>query len=51
MKDEKRGGVRKNAGAKLKYKEPTKTVSCRVPESKINEFKETIKKLLLSYLK
>jgi hypothetical protein len=35
----KHGGTRKNAGSKPKYNEPTKTVSFRVPISKIEEIK------------
>lgn len=35
----KRGGKRKNAGAKPKYSEQTKTVSFRCPLSKIDELK------------
>jgi len=35
----KHGGIRKNAGSKPKYDEPTKTVSFRVPISKIEEIK------------
>lgn len=35
-----RGGSRKNAGAKPKYNEPTKTVAFRCPVSKENEFRE-----------
>lgn len=49
MKQEKRGGSRKNAGAKLKYSEPTKTIAFRVPISKIDELKSIIKKYLQSY--
>ncbi len=41
------GGKRKNSGAKLKYGEPTKTVTFRIPESKILKFK----KLVYDYLK
>lgn len=39
-KKETRGGSRKNAGAKTKYSEPTKTVSFRCPVSKELEFRE-----------
>ena len=35
----KRGGKRKNAGAKPKYSELTKTVAFRCPLSKIDELK------------
>ena len=35
----KRGGARRNAGAKPKYNEQTKTVSFRCPLSKIEELK------------
>ena len=41
------GGKRKNSGAKLKYGEPTKTVTFRIPESKIKE----VKKIVADYLK
>ena len=48
-KEEKRGGKRERAGAKPKYTEPTKTIAFRVPISKIDEVKEVIKSLLLSF--
>jgi len=35
----KHGGKRKNAGSKPKYAEPTKTISFRMPISKIEEIK------------
>lgn len=38
-KKETRGGTRKNAGAKPKYNEPTKTISFRCPVSKVDEIK------------
>ena len=38
-KKEARGGTRKNAGAKPKYNEQTKTVAFRCPMSKIDELK------------
>lgn len=38
----KQGGARKNAGRKPKYKEPTTTVSFRVPESFVPELKEYV---------
>ena len=42
----KRGGKRKNAGAKPKYNEQTKTVSFRCPLSKVNELKLVVKSKL-----
>jgi hypothetical protein len=41
-----RGGARPNSGRKLKYNEPTKTVTFRVPKSKIEFIKHTIKYML-----
>jgi len=41
------GGKRPNSGAKPKYGEPTKSVTFRIPESKIKD----VKKLLSDYLK
>lgn len=46
----KHGGTRPNAGAKKKYGEPTKTVSFRVPESKVNEVIEAVKTMLANWL-
>ncbi len=43
----KHGGKRINSGAKHKYSEPTKTVTFRIPESKIKE----VKKIVADYLK
>ena len=48
-KKENRGGKRANAGSKPKYSEPTKTIAFRVPISKIDEVKDVIKALLLSF--
>jgi hypothetical protein len=45
--DNKHGGKRQNSGAKLKYGEPTKIVTFRIPESKIKE----VKKIVADYLK
>ncbi len=42
-KKETRGGTRKNAGAKPKYSEQTKTVSFRCPLSKVDELKLIVK--------
>ena len=42
-KKETRGGTRKNAGAKPKYNEQTKTVAFRCPISKIDELKIIVK--------
>ena len=41
-----RGGARRNAGAKPKYNEPTKTTAFRIPISKVDE----VKKIVLDYL-
>jgi hypothetical protein len=41
-----RGGTRQGSGAKPKYNEPTKTIAFRVPVSKIEHVKNTIKTLL-----
>jgi hypothetical protein len=40
------GGSRKNAGAKPKYNEPTKTVAFRCPLSKVDELKIVVKSKL-----
>jgi hypothetical protein len=45
-KKEKRGGTRKNAGAKPKYNEQTKTVAFRCPLSKVDELKIIVKSKL-----
>lgn len=50
MKKKRRGGVRQGAGAKPKYNEPTKTISFRVPVSKITEIKKIIKNMLANFL-
>lgn len=47
MDVKKRGGSRKNSGAKPKYNEPTKTISFRVPLSHI----DTLKEYVSNYLK
>jgi hypothetical protein len=41
-----RGGSRPNSGRKQKYGEETKTITFRVPKSKIYFIKETIKYIL-----
>ena len=41
-----RGGARKNAGAKPKYNEQTKTVAFRCPKSKVDELKLYVKSKL-----
>ena len=41
-----RGGTRKGSGAKPKYGEKTKTIAFRVPMSKLEHVKNTIKTLL-----
>ena len=47
MKNKKtRGGTRKNAGAKPKYSEQTKTVAFRCPLSKVDEMKLLVKSKL-----
>lgn len=43
------GGARKGAGAKLKYNEPTTTISVRVPVSKVEEIKLTIIDMLMGF--
>lgn len=45
-KKETRGGTRIGSGAKPKYNEPTKTIAFRVPVSKIEHVKSTLKTLL-----
>jgi len=45
-KKETRGGTRKNAGAKPKYSEQTKTVAFRCPVSKVDELKSIVKSKL-----
>lgn len=40
------GGFRKNAGAKPKYSEQTKTVAFRCPLSKVDELKMIVKSKL-----
>ena len=42
----KRGGKRKNSGAKPKYSEQTKTVAFRCPLSKVDELKTVVKSKL-----
>lgn len=37
------GGSRLGSGSKPKYNEPTKTVSFRCPESKVDELKTIVK--------
>ncbi len=46
MKKQSRGGKQASSGRKAKYNEPTKTISFRVPVSKIDQ----IKKLVISIL-
>lgn len=43
------GGSRKNAGAKPKYLEQTKTVAFRCPVSKVDELKSIVKSKLLEW--
>jgi hypothetical protein len=49
MSGTKKGGFRKGSGAKLKYGEETKTVSFRVPKSKVMEVKKVVNDLLNNY--
>jgi hypothetical protein len=49
-KKQTRGGTRKNAGAKPKYSEQTKTVAFRCPLSKVNELKLIVKSKLSEWL-
>ena len=44
-----RGGARRNAGAKPKYNEPTKTTAFRIPVSKIEEVKSVVNEMLIGY--
>ena len=46
MNNQTRGGSRRNAGAKPKYNEPTKTTAFRIPISKVDE----VKKIVRGYL-
>jgi hypothetical protein len=46
IKKEPRGGTRRNAGAKPKYNEQTKTVAFRCPLSKVDELKIVVKSKL-----
>ena len=43
LQKKKRGGIRKNAGAKPKYNEETKTIAFRCPMSKLSELKSLVK--------
>lgn len=46
----KKGGKRIGAGSKPKYKEPTKTIAFRVPQSKIDEIKLIVKTKLSEWV-
>lgn len=46
VKKDNRGGTRRNAGAKPKYNEQTKTVAFRCPLSKVDELKLLVKSKL-----
>ena len=46
MKKGTHGGKRENAGAKLKYGEPTVPIGYRVPVSKAAEFRQIVESLL-----
>ena len=45
------GGHRKGAGRPTKYNEPTKYVPFRIPESKVQQVKELVDKMLEDFLK
>jgi hypothetical protein len=45
----KRGGVRPNSGAKLKYGEPTTTIAFRVPISEKSNIQRMMKLTLKKY--
>lgn len=45
-KKNKSGGKRTSAGRKGKYGEPTTTIAFRVPESKVDEVRETVNELI-----
>ena len=49
-KKETRGGTRKNAGAKPKYNEQTKSVAFRCPLSRVDEMKLLINTKLSDWL-
>lgn len=49
MKQPTRGGARRNAGAKPKYNEPTKTTAFRIPISKIEEVKSLVRVFLAGH--
>jgi hypothetical protein len=44
------GGSRKNAGAKLKYNEPTTTIAFRCPISKVTELKSLVNDKLQQFV-
>ena len=46
LKASKKGGKRKNAGAKKKYNEQTKPIAFRCPISKVDELKIIVKSKL-----
>ena len=48
MNNQTRGGSRRNAGAKPKYNEPTKTTAFRIPISKVDEVKKMVRDYLNS---
>ena len=48
-KKETRGGSRKNAGAKPKFLEQTKTIAFRCPVSKVDEVKAVVKTKLAQW--
>ena len=48
-KKETRGGTRRNAGAKPKYNESTKTIAFRCPLSKVDQLKLVVKSKLTEW--
>jgi hypothetical protein len=49
MTKDKRGGKRPGSGPKPQYSEPTKSVSFKVPISKVDFIKKTVMKILGKY--
>lgn len=50
MPDNPHGGKRQNSGAKLKYGEPTKIVTFRIPESKIKDVRKLVAEFLATFI-
>ena len=40
------GGIRKNAGRKKKYGEPTKVMTFRIPVSRVDDVRQAVKYIL-----